>query len=155
MASGTITHFSTYGVSKLRQGTAEVGMFGTSGRDFMDFSNGQILGVKAQSDLMFEPWFDCFGMTGLTPALLPMSPAVVKDMGAVSLASVTTAPTSGYGFSQTEPAEPAITGHSYAMKTREGCYAKFYMKSITFTDGTYPATFVWDWVYQPDGTTNF
>jgi len=67
----------------------------------------------------------------------------IYDFGAVSLDSVTTAPSV---FPTSE--EQAIVGHTYVVVCSNGCYAKFRITAITPTEMTF------DWAYQPDGSTN-
>lgn len=71
-------------------------------------------------------------------------PETIQDAGTASLNSLTTAPTTGY-MGETS----VIQGHSYWVKTSGGKYAKIYVKSVDTSAITF------DWVLQPDGSTNF
>lgn len=107
---------------------------------------------SADYDFAIEPWQNWYGHSGVTPAVQGYDGIdnLVQDMGAVGLASVTTAPETGYS-----PDNYAQAGHVYVIKCRDGNYAKIRITNITFTAGEYPATVQFDWVYQPNGSRTF
>jgi hypothetical protein len=131
-------------------GTATIVTGGTGGNGF-DFSEGSVATAGA-NDFAIEPWQNWYGTSGLTPAVQGYNGIdnLIRDMGAVDLASVSTAPGTGYS-----PDAHALVGHVYVIKCSDGNYAKIRITSITFTDGNYPATISFDWVYQPNGSSNF
>ncbi len=69
---------------------------------------------------------------------------VIKDMGTVSLESITQAPESGYNYDARN-----ILNHAYCIKTMEGHYAKIKIKSVNVERMGF------DWVYQSNGSRNF
>jgi hypothetical protein len=72
----------------------------------------------------------------------------VKDMGAVSIDSVTEAPASGY------TADVMITtaGHTYALQLSDGTYALVYCTTL---GGIAPSTSSFQYKHQKNGTRNF
>ena len=155
-ATASVSHFSTYMLSTLPQGTATLS-FANQDHPAFGFSTGQVyqngFGAPAgDADFLFEPWYD---NQSPAPAMMPMGTgSSLQDMGAVALTSVTAAPAN--------PTAPGSTcspnqGHTYAFKTAEGNYALIHCNSITITllAQSYDCVFTFDWVYQPDGTVNF
>ena len=69
---------------------------------------------------------------------------VIRDMGTVSLESITQAPESGYTYGANN-----ILNHAYCIKTMEGNYAKMKVKSVNVDRMSF------DWVYQGNGSRNF
>ena len=116
---------------------------GGTGDSVFDFSTGSVVTADGH-DFGIEPWQNWYGTSGPTPAVQGYNGIdnLIKDMGAVDLASVTAAPESGYS-----PDAHALVGHVYVIKCSDGNYAKICITSITFTDGDYPATIYFDWVY--------
>lgn len=83
-----------------------------------------------------------YSIYNYTPSVItPVSPGQIYDFGVASLESVTTAPTL---FASDN--EPAVTGHTYAVKCANGNYAKFRITNRT------DAAITFDWAYQPDGS---
>jgi hypothetical protein len=134
----------------LTSGTSTIIAGGTSGGGF-DFSAGSVV-TAGTHDFGIEPWQNWYGTSGLTPAVQGYNGIdnLIRDMGAVELASVTATPEAGYS-----PDAHALVDHVYVIKCRDGNYAKIRITSITFTNGDYPATIYFDWVYQPNGSSNF
>jgi hypothetical protein len=155
-ATASVNHFSTYALAMLPQGTATL-TFANQAHPGYDLSVGQVYDSAFTAptgtvDIMFEPWWSGGAPA---PALVPLGTGVaIQDMGVVSLAGVTQAPTN-----PTNPGTPytPVQGHTYAIKTIEGNYALIYCRSLTIADAgtSYDAEFVFDWVYQPNGTTGF
>ena len=97
-------------------------------------------------------WFSPYGYASQTGEIY------VQDMGAVSLDSVTAAP-SDWTYTDGMSDNPLIEGHVYVVRTREGGYAKFQVISVTDMSGVTQDDFdptIWqaeiDYVYSSSGT---
>ncbi|GAI12682.1 unnamed protein product, partial [marine sediment metagenome] len=150
-AEGQVSSFSTYAASVLPQGKARTSADGTWW-DWIDFSTGQRLDTSGgvNADIKFQAWWDQFGVTGISPGLQAQAGAGIVDMGKIPLLQVTIVPEGGYSA-----ALLAKGGHCYAVRTKEGKYAKFKITYMAFGDTSYPVYFELDWVFQPDGSRSF
>jgi hypothetical protein len=133
--------------SGFSNGTSQI-ITGGATNQLFDFSAGNI--VTSDHDFGIEPWQNWYGVSGISPALQGYNGMdnLVIDMGAVDyLDIVATAPETGYSADVY-----AQVGHVYFIKCREGTYGKIRITSITYTDGNYPATVVFEWEYQSNGS---
>jgi len=147
-----LSHGGTGGTGATSGTGATVTTGGTSTNSKFDFSTGSTVSGDTY-DFAIEPWWDQYGGSGPTPAVQSYNynDNLVSDQGPATLASVTSAPVSGY-YSDV----PASNGHTFVVICHNGNYAKFHITSITYTDEeNYPATITFDWAYQPDGSLNF
>lgn len=106
-----------------------------------DFSQGkEITETGPTGDFVFDDG-NLGGEIFQIPELTFM---VIRDMGTVSLESITQAPESGYTYGANN-----ILNHAYCIKTMEGHYAKIKVKSVDVERMGF------DWVYQSNGSRNF
>ena len=102
--------------------------------DYIDFATGAVVGTFG--DMYFS---DSPGLEVVIDEADGIAP-----VGSGALADFTTAPASGYSFSQ-----PASVGDVYALKRSDNTYAMFVIVSII------GSTLTIDYKYQPDGSRNF
>jgi len=80
--------------------------------------------------------------------------AGLVDMGIATLASVATAPASGYDLTRTPSGGAEDVGRVYCIKTKASKYAKIRVSSFE-TDANYETDFTFDWVFRTDGERTF
>ena len=76
----------------------------------------------------------------------------MKDLGIVDFNSISEVPLDGYNFNELS-APTSYIGHVFAVKTRNGLYAKVRLTNAWIDGSRWYATV--DWAVQKDGSNKF
>ncbi|MBU1022791.1 HmuY family protein [bacterium] len=120
-----------------------------------DFETGRIvteLDAAVVGDIFFDRKFLCGSGEPLHVG--------VQDTQPQSIGADPTAPTTGYTFPLNRDGVPARVGvyvsHVYWIKLTDGKYAKIKIKDALLRDDASDyKSITFEWVYQPDGSTDF
>lgn len=128
------------------QGTGE-DFQGPAGFDFIEGAVGYI----GYSDPVS---FYITGGDGQSGAWTTVQPGnLIKDLGNVTISSVSQAPESGY--STTVEGGYLLPNHTYAFQLPNGTYALMEVKSVSMNYEQYQVTMRIDYKYQPNGSRDF
>jgi hypothetical protein len=120
-----------------------------------DFETGTVVyepGAPVKGDIFFDRKFLCGSGYPLNVA--------IQDTQPQSIGADPSAPTTGYTSPNDTSGVPSRTGiynsHVYWIKLTDGKYAKIKIKQSPLNEKTSDFEFIiFEWVYQPDGSTDF